>query len=190
MLQHRSSRAPSAFCYLTLAAIGFGAANAWNALGATCDVDADGQLERVAAVVTNASELSAEWARRYGSDGLAPGRFDQDDLAALAMEFGQAYATALAKDPDASPRPVIERLLNDLDPQFAELEDKAKADDQAIMVIADFKGDQGVQIWRMGLFDSEDDAREEWEAYRKAVCPEAELLSFQTVSIADVATAS
>lgn len=143
---------------LTLAYIGYGVARARTEEGY---LDGIGEWESEDAlmqdVIAHADALDAEFERRYGPNGVNPEGCSFVFAYDIAEPFGMQFTKLLVSDEKADAEVLIQQLFNQADPGFKE------PIDEVVLVIARYPGMvPELQVWRSRAFDSEEDARTDW----------------------------
>lgn len=110
---------------MTPAYLGYGFRSALDA-GLEYDPDRFGGEEGfMQQILDCAPLLNAEWQRRYGDDGINPGGAPFIYAYEVVEPFAQQFATQLAADRSADPKPLIKELFDSADPKFGEPDIKA-----------------------------------------------------------------
>lgn len=78
------------------------------------------QFELMELTIAHAPAIDAEWQRRYGTTGIAPGQCRFDTYVSVAKAFGWGYPHLLAVQVDARPDVLIRMLFDAADPEFDE----------------------------------------------------------------------
>lgn len=103
---------------LTIAYIGYGFRSALVG-GLVYDADKFGGEEGILSeLIAQAPALDAEWDFRYGEHGVVPNGASFVFGYEIAEPFGEQFAKLLAADPGADPKPLIQRLYAEADPEF------------------------------------------------------------------------
>jgi len=115
-----TTTAPAAPDPLTIAYIAYGLRDALSEGLEYDDAAFEGESGLMAALIEHASALDAEFLRRYGPDGIRPEGAAFVFYYDVAEEFGRKFAWALAEYKHEDATPIIKRVFDAADPEFAE----------------------------------------------------------------------